>query len=59
MATVDHLYHKWDLRRDLETSRTRVLSCFKCNQERRFEMTEEHWFKVEIIDIRDMLNIKQ
>ena len=55
MATTDHLYHKWDLRRNLEHSKTRVLACFKCNQERRLEITDPEWFNVEIISIRDLL----
>jgi len=55
MATTDHLYSKVDLRRNLERRKTKVLACFKCNQDRQLRQFEDEWVKPEIIDIRDLL----
>lgn len=57
MATVDHLYDRNDIRRYIDGGYTRVLACFKCNQERRTFGTLKEWFMVDIIDIRDLINV--
>lgn len=59
MATVDHIYDRNDIRRHLDNGQTKVLACFKCNQERRIYLTFTEWRFVEIIDIRDLLTVQK
>jgi len=40
MATVDHLYSRYDLRRYVKGEQKRVLACFRCNNSRSAQETK-------------------
>jgi hypothetical protein len=57
MATVDHLYDRDDIRRHLDGGYTKVLACWKCNQDQRTFLSFAPFLrKPKKFDIRDLLN---
>jgi hypothetical protein len=56
-ATVEHIYHRWDIRRGISTAKDTTLFCFDCNMKGAAKICKEFiHVKKEHFDIKQFLN---